>query len=212
MASIISPIIGWILTISQYYFALCTLSFVVLTFSKTLRNFSDQFLPTINETGDQNQVIIGPITKKKNAQAASLNSAEIPSPDGTDGSPTKEVLSVIWQCTPEKKPRIRGLQILSPSTKNRRVTTSTNCLSTTQATTDLKTTSTKNIKADQYHFNPPTSLSKMQSVNDAYKLAILTYRADNHLPKGHPQRREQTHQPTHLESIIFLAIALSWGC
>jgi hypothetical protein len=75
----------------------------VLTFSKTLRNFNDQFLLTTNETGDQNQVIVGrPITKKKkkNARAASSNSAEIPSPDGTDGSPTKQVLPVIWQRIP----------------------------------------------------------------------------------------------------------------
>ena len=146
MASIISPIIGWILTISQYYFALCTLSFVVLTFSKTLRNFSDQFLPTINETGDQNQVIIGPITKKKNARAASLNSAEIPSPDGTDGSPTKKVLPVIWQRIPVKKPEDQRAVNPQPISRKQECNFPTTCLSTARATMDLKTSPTKKMK------------------------------------------------------------------
>jgi len=146
MASIISPIIGWILTISQYYFALCTLSFVALTFSKTLRNFSDQFLPTINETGDQNQVIIGPITKKKNARAASSNSAEIPSLDGTDGSPTKQVLPVIWQRMPVKKSEDQRAVNPQPISRKQECNFPTTCLSTARATMDLKTTPTKKIK------------------------------------------------------------------
>ena len=46
MASIISPIIGWILTLAGYYFAAATLSFIVLTFAKAMRNLNDAICPT----------------------------------------------------------------------------------------------------------------------------------------------------------------------
>ena len=149
MASIISPIIGWILTISQYYFALCTLSFVVLTFSKTLRNFNDQFLLTTNETGDQNQVIVGrPITKKKkkNARAASSKSAEIPSPDGTDGSPTKQALPVIWTRMPVKKPEDQRAVNPQPISRKQEYNFPTTRFPTARATMALKTSPTKKMK------------------------------------------------------------------
>ena len=46
MASIISPIIGWILTLAGYYFAAATLSCIVLTFAKAMRNLNDAICPT----------------------------------------------------------------------------------------------------------------------------------------------------------------------
>ena len=75
MASIISPIIGWILAIAQYYFAAATLSFIVLTFVKAMRNFSDQFVPTTNTKRKRENESLNlsctSIKKTRNAQAIS---------------------------------------------------------------------------------------------------------------------------------------------
>ena len=66
MATIISPIIGWILIIPQYYFALFIFSLIALTFAKTLRNLSEQNHPTTKE-----DMLLVPIKTTKIAQALS---------------------------------------------------------------------------------------------------------------------------------------------
>ena len=75
MASSISPIIGWILAIAQYYFAAATLSFIVLTFVKAMHNFSDQFVPTTNAKRKRENESLNlsctSIKKTRNAQAIS---------------------------------------------------------------------------------------------------------------------------------------------
>ena len=80
MASIISLTIAWILAIAQYYFAAATLSFIVLTFAKAMRNFNDQFLgeetqPTTKKKRECDNKSLAPIKMNRTARAIS-NSAE----------------------------------------------------------------------------------------------------------------------------------------
>ena len=73
MASIISPILGWILTIVKYYIAALTVSLIVIVCMKTLTRHLQSILATTKET---NQFILGPTKKKKNSRAASMASAK----------------------------------------------------------------------------------------------------------------------------------------
>ena len=79
MVSIISPVIGWILTIAGYYSAAITLSFIMFTFEKAMHTFSNQFA--------------SPTTKKKRNCDNGQSLAPSPSQNNNNARPYPPNLS-----------------------------------------------------------------------------------------------------------------------
>ena len=118
MASIISPIIGWILTSAQYYFVAATISFIVLTFAKAMRNFSDQFLPITNEKRDCDDIsIAAPSTQTMQiARAESMASAK----DGHwHASRAADSCDATSPCNKAILDRVRGHSLAPSSPQNK---------------------------------------------------------------------------------------------